>query len=62
MSRPKIDDPRDYILNIRMNNEEKEKLESICECTDMSKADVVRCLVEGCYRNMNEFRDKESED
>ena len=52
MPRPKSDKPRDYILPIRLSREEREKLEHICDATIMSKSDVVRCLVEGCYRNI----------
>lgn len=52
MARPRVDNSRDYDLHIRMNDDEMYMLDHICECTVMTKSDVIRCLIEGCYRRI----------
>ena len=46
------DNPKDYMLRVRMDSETSEKLEFLSEKMKISKSEVVRKGIEEQYRNM----------
>lgn len=44
--RPKLDDPRDIVVSIRMNDEEYQTLERLSEIKHMSICDTVRQILD----------------
>ena len=43
--RPPLENPRDYRITVRVDKEEREILETICEITGKGKNDVIRTAV-----------------
>lgn len=43
--RPPLESPRDYRITVRVDKEERENLEKICEITGKGKNDVIRTAV-----------------
>ena len=43
--RPPLESPRDYRITVRVDKEEREILETICEITGKGKNDVIRTAV-----------------
>ena len=43
--RPPLEIPRDYRITVRVDKEEREILETICEITGKGKNDVIRTAV-----------------
>lgn len=56
MGRPKIDDVRDKLYRVRVNDEEEQMLNYICNRTGQRKADIFRTAVREYY---NRERDRE---
>lgn len=59
MGRPKIDDVRDKLYRVRVNDEEEQMLNYICNRTGQRKADIFRTAVREYY---NRERDREYND
>lgn len=47
--RPPLENPRDYRITVRVDKEEKEILEAICEITGKGKNDAIRTAVKRYY-------------
>lgn len=46
------DNPKDYMLRVRMDKETVEKLDKICEAESTSRSEVVRNGIEEQYRKL----------
>lgn len=44
--RPFVDDPRDFIYNLRLNNSERSLLDAACKETGMNKPNTIRVALE----------------
>lgn len=65
MARPKIEDARDKMYRVRVNNREESMLQYICEKKELkNKSDVFRAALKETYGilRMREFDMKENED
>lgn len=47
--RPPLENPRDYRITVRVDKDEREILETICEITGKGKNDVIRTAVMRYY-------------
>lgn len=47
--RPPLEKPRDYRITVRVDKDEREILETICEITGKGKNDVIRTAVMRYY-------------
>lgn len=47
--RPPLDNPREYRITVRVDKDEKEMLEKICEVTGKGKNEVIRTAVKRYY-------------
>lgn len=47
--RPPLENPRDYRITVRVDKNEREILETICEITGKGKNDVIRTAVMRYY-------------
>lgn len=47
--RPPLENPRDYRITVRVDKDEKEMLEKICEITGKGKNEVIRTAVKRYY-------------
>ena len=47
--RPPLDNPREYRITVRVDKDEKEMLEKICEITGKGKNEVIRTAVKRYY-------------
>ena len=48
------DDPKDYMLRVRLNNSILTKLNELCEKEDKSRSQIVRELIVEKYQNNKE--------
>ncbi len=46
------DNPKDYMLRVRMNKETVEKLDKICEIKEVSRSEAVRNGIEEQYQRL----------
>lgn len=50
--RPRLDNPRDYRITVRVDANEKEILETICEITGKGKNEVIRTAITRYYEEL----------
>ena len=50
--RPPLENPRDYRITVRVDKDEKEILETICEITGKGKNEVIRTAVLRYYEEL----------
>lgn len=50
--RPRLDNPRDYRITVRVDANEKEVLETICEITGKGKNEVIRTAITRYYEGL----------
>ena len=50
--RPPLENPRDYRITVRVDKDEKEILEAICEITGKGKNEVIRTAVLRYYEEL----------
>lgn len=50
--RPPLENPRDYRITVRVDKNEKEILEAICEMTGKGKNEVIRTAVLRYYEEL----------
>lgn len=50
--RPPLENPRDYRITVRVDKNEKEILEAICEITGKGKNEVIRTAVLRYYEEL----------
>lgn len=50
--RPPLENPRDYRITVRVDKDEKENLEAICEMTGKGKNEVIRTAVLRYYEEL----------
>lgn len=50
--RPRLDNPRDYRITVRVDANEKEVLETICEITGKGKNEVIRTAITRYYEEL----------
>ena len=50
--RPPLENPRDYRITVRVDKDEKEILETICEITGKGKNEVIRTAVLQYYEEL----------
>lgn len=46
------DNPKDYMLRVRMDKETVEKLDKICEVKELSRSEAVRTGIEEQYQRL----------
>ena len=54
--RPPLENPRDYRITVRVDKDEREILETICEITGKGKNDVIRTAVMRYYEYLKKKR------
>lgn len=50
--RPRLDNPRDYRITVRVDSHEKEILEKVCEITGKGKNEVIRTAITRYYEEL----------
>lgn len=50
--RPRLENPRDYRITVRVDANEKEILETICEMTGKGKNEVIRTAIIRYYEEL----------
>ena len=56
--RPVSDNPRKHKVEIRMNDEELERLDYCCNAVKMSRSKVIRTGVDNIYNSLHETEEK----
>ena len=52
IGRPPLENPREYRITVRVDKDEKENLEAICEMTGKGKNEVIRTAVLRYYEEL----------
>lgn len=52
LGRPRLDNPRDYRITVRVDESEREILEAICEMTGKGKNEVIRTAILRYYKEL----------
>lgn len=52
IGRPKSESKKSYMLRIRLNDDELEKLEYCCKTENKSKSELIRCLLLNFFESL----------